>query len=170
VAGQPASRSFSLPANLPSSFVAPRYSPPVLYQNVPQMISGGGRECQWSVGRNGKRHDCPEDRSVRSCLCKACRPGVVFSTWRALFPFPGAFPFSFPRRGGRAYVYCALRTTTKHLSPSPPVLRLHTLLAEAQRNHPRGKLSSLEESNCQKRGEKKSHKVRGCAFETSLDE
>jgi hypothetical protein len=34
--------------NLPSSS-CPRCSPPVLYQNVPQMISGCGRECQWSV-------------------------------------------------------------------------------------------------------------------------
>lgn len=39
--------SFGLPT-FPLPLCPPLTSPPVLYQNVPPMISGGGRDCQWS--------------------------------------------------------------------------------------------------------------------------
>jgi len=39
--------SFGLPT-FPLPLCPPLTSPPVLYQNVPLMISGSGRECQWS--------------------------------------------------------------------------------------------------------------------------
>jgi hypothetical protein len=77
------------------------------------MIGGGGRECQWSVGQNGKRHDCPEDRMWKR---EKLSSGRCLARGEHYFPSLEDFPFSFPRRGWRAYVYCALRTTAKHLS------------------------------------------------------
>ena len=70
---------------------------------------------------------CPEEWKAESC------PGVVDSTWQALFPFP----FAFPRR---AYVH-EVRRHSSLLITVIAVITARPTSTSQRRSHPRGKLS-----------------------------